>query len=446
MIKGVDVAKYQGNIDWAKAKASGMRFAILKAIDKSNKAEESFERNYQGCIANNIPVGVYNYSYATTKEKAEEDALAMLATIAGKEIKMKVWLDVEDNCQKVLGSYLIQIIKTYQSIIESAGFEFGVYTGLSFYKSFIKPFDTLNCAWWIARYPSTETMLIEQNPSESKKPDIGHQLFAWQYTSKGIIDGIPSKVDTNILYDTSAIPKNETGLTGNGLAQYAIGKLGTPYFYGMKMETLTNTKADTMHRLYPNTVTDAYIQKAKDKGLIGKICVDCSGLIGAYRRKQIGSSQLYQTASKRLDMSTIRDWAVGVVLWKKGHVGVYIGNGYCVEAKGINYGTIKSRVSDTNWSCGLTFDDLSYAYDTKIEAEGKQSNPYPVPTVTLRKGAKSDAVKWLQFELNEAGFDLVVDGDFGTKTQKAVIEYQQSCKIEVDGIVGKVTRGKLLES
>lgn len=444
MIKGIDVSKYQGDIDWAKVKASGIQFAILKAIDKSNRKEESFDRNYAECLKNNIPIGAYNYSYATTTKKAEEDAIALLSVIADKKIKMKVWLDVEDNALKVLGGHLIQIIKAYQSIIESAGFEFGVYTGLSFYNSFIKPYDTLKCDWWIARYPSSESMMIGQNPNEAKKPDIGHPLFAWQYTSKGIIDGVPAKVDVNILYDEKVI-QNESGLTGNGLAQYAISKLGTPYFYGMKMETLTNTKADTMHRLYPDVVNDAYLKKAKEKGLIGRVCVDCSGLIGAYRHKQIGSAKLYSTASKRLPMDKLDDFAIGVVLWKKGHCGVYIGNGYCVEAKGINYGTIKSKVLSTNWTCGLTFDDISYSYDKKIVAEGKKQNPYTMPTRTLKKTHKGEDVKWLQFELNEAGFSLVIDGDFGSKTLQAVKEFQMSCKIEVDGIVGKVTRSKLIE-
>ena len=95
--------------------------------------------------------------------------------------------------------------------------------------------------------------------------------------------------------------------------------------------------------------------------------------------------------------SKINDFAIGTVLWKQGHVGVYIGNGECVEAKGINYGTIKSNVKDTKWKYGLTFDDMSYSYEKTIAGTSKQKNPYVKPVVTLRGGNSSECVKWLQF-------------------------------------------------
>ena len=58
----------------------------------------------------------------------------------------------------------------------------------------------------------------------------------------------------------------------------------------------------------------------------------------------------------------------------------------------------------------------------------------------MRVGNSSECVKWLQFELNEAGYKVVIDGEFGPKTLNAVKQFQKSCKIEVDGLVGKVTR------
>lgn len=58
--KGIDVAKWNGTIDWAKVKKAGIEFAVLKVIDKSNKTEESFIRNYAGATAQGLPVDVYN--------------------------------------------------------------------------------------------------------------------------------------------------------------------------------------------------------------------------------------------------------------------------------------------------------------------------------------------------------------------------------------------------
>ena len=63
---GIDVAKWQGTVDWEKVKKAGKEFAILKVTKKDNKIEESFERNYSGCMAAGIPVGVYRYVYAKT--------------------------------------------------------------------------------------------------------------------------------------------------------------------------------------------------------------------------------------------------------------------------------------------------------------------------------------------------------------------------------------------
>lgn len=231
--------------------------------------------------------------------------------------------------------------------------------------------------------------------------------------------------------------------TGKALAEYAIKKKGTPYFYGSKMTKLTESFMSAMHRSYPNVVTSNYMAKARSKHQVGKVNVDCSGLIGAYRGIQIGSAQLYSSAKKRMPISDVNHFAVGTVLWKPGHVGVYIGNGKCVEAKGIDYGTIESRVSDTNWRYGLTFSDMTYSYSKKISGTSKGKNPYKESVRTLKKGSTGDDVRWTQWELKEAGYDIAIDGVFGPATEKAVKSFQKSCKITVDGIVGKSTRKKL---
>lgn len=233
-------------------------------------------------------------------------------------------------------------------------------------------------------------------------------------------------------------------LTGKGLAEFAKSKKGTPYFYGCKMQKLTESFMAQMHKAYPKTVTTAYMSKARRKKMVGKVCVDCSGLISAYTGKTLGSAQLYSQAHARMNISTWKSWAVGVVTYRQGHVGVYLGNGKVAEAKGIDYGVVITDITKGKWTHGLTFSWISYDYTTKVtEITYKPANPYTEPTRLLVKGCKGNDVKWLQFELIEAGYKIALDGDFGKNTYNALVSFQKSAKIGVDGKCGKETRGAL---
>ena len=83
--------------------------------------------------------------------------------------------------------------------------KFGVYTGLSFYNSHIKPYaKQLTCPFWIARYYNGyNEMYFGVEPNEAYKPNIAHKLYGWQYTSSGKINGIQGNVDVNRRYDIS---------------------------------------------------------------------------------------------------------------------------------------------------------------------------------------------------------------------------------------------------
>lgn len=70
-------------------------------------------------------------------------------------------------------------------------------------------------------------------------------------------------------------------------------------------------------------------------------------------------------------------------------------------------------------------------------------NPYTEPTTTLKSGSKGEGVKWLQWELNQSGAKLTIDGSFGPSTLAAVKNYQKSHGLEVDGKVGPATRKSL---
>ena len=217
-MKGIDVSKYQGTIDWKAVKADGVGFAIIKVIGANGNKDEQFDNNWNGCVANDIPIyGVYNYSYATTVDKAKADAKAVLNALNGRTTT--VWLDIEDSCMKNLGSKIVNIIDNYRLIIESAGCKFGVYTGLSFYNTYLaKHVGKTSYAWWVARYPVTSDMRISSDVNESKKPSISNDVEGWQYSSKGRVSGIKGYVDLNEWY---AVEK-QAKLTNEQVADQVI--------------------------------------------------------------------------------------------------------------------------------------------------------------------------------------------------------------------------------
>jgi GH25 family lysozyme M1 (1,4-beta-N-acetylmuramidase) len=221
-MKGIDISSYQGEIDFSAAAACGVQFVIMKIIKKSLKPDSRFEENWAKATNASCQVqGVYNYSYATSTSKAIFDAKAVLEVLSGRN--PMVWLDVEDSCQKGLKKELIDIIKAYAETIKSAGLDFGVYTGLSFYKDYILPYASdIDYPFWIARYPSDSRMVMTDKPDDKYKPAISHRLYGWQYTSKGAVVGISGNVDLNILYDEIAAPEiSYTVRSGDTLSRIA---------------------------------------------------------------------------------------------------------------------------------------------------------------------------------------------------------------------------------
>lgn len=203
LYKGIDISTYQKNVDYKKLKDAGVQFAILKIINKKLNPDDQFEIHYMGCTTYGIDVSCYNYSYATTIEQARDAANAVLNVLNGR--KMPVYLDVEDNIQKGLGEYLADIINAYQEVIERAGLIFGVYTGMSFYNTYLAPYRAkLKCQnWHIARYYNGyNPMDFSEDPNESYKPNM--LTTSWQYTSSGIVSGINGRVDLDVMY---ALPK-----------------------------------------------------------------------------------------------------------------------------------------------------------------------------------------------------------------------------------------------
>ena len=220
-IKGIDVSAWQGKIDWKTVADYGMGFAILRITEAGNVVDSQFENNLTGCNKYNIPVGVYKYSYAMTIAEIQREARKAVSTLNGRRIQFPVFLDLEHNNQRSLGSESIhKMADAFREIVEAAGYKFAIYCNVDWYEnvicSHLKKYD-----FWIARYPANDDGWLQ----ERLRPDFG---VGWQYSSKAKIPGISGTVDRNVFYkDYSEETEKKEETTVNKLQEHT--KLGDYY-------------------------------------------------------------------------------------------------------------------------------------------------------------------------------------------------------------------------
>lgn len=205
-LKGIDVSSWQGKIDWNKVANYGMDFAILRITEAGNVIDGQFENNFAGCNKHKIPVGVYKYSYAMTIAEIQSEARKVVSVLNGRKIQFPVFLDLEHNNQRTLGSESIhKMADAFRGIVEAAGYKFGIYCNVDWYNtvicSHLKKHD-----FWIARYPANDNGAVV----ERLRPSWG---VGWQCSSKATIPGINTKVDRNVFYKDYAEQKNKEETT-----------------------------------------------------------------------------------------------------------------------------------------------------------------------------------------------------------------------------------------
>ncbi|MCM1539175.1 MAG: hypothetical protein NC254_12365 [bacterium] len=211
---GIDVSRYQGDIDWSAVAACGVQYAFVRVGSVRYGIDTKFDQNMRQAAANGVKTGVYIYSYATTPQEAAAEAVFVLQAIAGYTISMPVAIDIEDSVQRTLSpAQIAEIANTFCAIIENAGYYPIVYGSKNWYLNYIGPiaYDK-----WVAQYNTT--------------CDIEDAAF-WQASSTGRIPGIAGNVDIDYQYkDLSA------SIVGNGFAF----RKGFYYFYeNYKMKTNT---------------------------------------------------------------------------------------------------------------------------------------------------------------------------------------------------------------
>jgi len=200
--KGIDISKYQGNVDFKKVKDTGMQFVIARIGYGmyDNQKDPKFEEYYKGATDNNLPIGVYLYSYALSVEDAEKEADVVLKWLNKRRINLPVYYDIEDKSQQVLSKQtLTDMCIAFCTKIEKAGYWAGIYANKYWLTTFLdSKILEEKYTIWVAQYNTENTY--------KGKYDM------WQYTSSGKVNGINGNVDMNILYRD--IFTNSEGNTG----------------------------------------------------------------------------------------------------------------------------------------------------------------------------------------------------------------------------------------
>ena len=245
---GIDVSEWQEDIDWAKVKAQGVDFAIIRCGYGSNKSkwdDKYFLQNVRGCLNNDIPFGIYLYSYAESLADAKSEAAHALrllkeAGLDPEDLDYPVYYDLEDRCILDATSSNAQILnfaKAFCNAIEDEGYKVGVYANLNWWETYLTSSTYNKWERWVAQYNTI--------------CDYDGEYLMWQCTSSGKVNGISGAVDMNLQYPKQDIGKLVTDSKGvrflrnNGT--YATSEWvryqGKRYYFGADGYALTSQVA-----------------------------------------------------------------------------------------------------------------------------------------------------------------------------------------------------------
>lgn len=217
---GIDVSKWQGKIDWKKVAASGVDYAIIRVgyrtdINGTICEDEYASYNLISAQAAGIKTGVYFFSTAVNEEEAMEEAEWVTDYIAGYSITYPVVYNCEDYSSKSSRMYdLSNEQRTNNAIafmqkIEEEGYDAMLYSG--------KNELVGNVAWDVSvleqKYPIWIAAYSDGAYPAVLKPDYDGACGMWQYTNRGVVDGITGYVDMNVAYfsyDEDAQPEDSS--------------------------------------------------------------------------------------------------------------------------------------------------------------------------------------------------------------------------------------------
>ena len=194
---GIDVSKYNGDINWEQVKNEGVGFAIIRCGYRGSKTgaiveDPYFRKNIEGATSVGMPIGVYFFTQAVDEREAVEEASAVMSLIKDYKLTFPVFVDSESAGGKGRADDLevtqrSKVLQAFCETIRSGGYKAGIYASKNWFN---KRLDVSKLSadnvTWLAEY--------------AEKTSYGGTYQLWQYSSAGRIPGIEGRVDMDLSY------------------------------------------------------------------------------------------------------------------------------------------------------------------------------------------------------------------------------------------------------
>ena len=252
--------------------------------------------------------------------------------------------------------------------------------------------------------------------------------------------------------------------TNAGLVEYATAQLGKPYWYGTFGQTASAALLTQKREQYPDRY-GSYGDECKKQ--YGQKVHDCVGLIKGFlwcdtpdsepiykAAQDVAVSGLFMACPESGSIGTMPDIpGVCVFMRDMSHVGVYIGDGYVVEATGHARGVVKTKLAGRGWGLWGKPRWISYEAAATPAQPAQTTTQSTASTLTvtglplLRYGDKGECVRAAQLLLIGRGYSCGrcgADGEIGQDTYNAIIAFQRASGLQQDGIIGAQTWARLI--
>ncbi len=299
-LKGIDVSKYQKDINWSAVKASGIDFAIIRCgytgtDSLTPQVDPYFSANYTNALQAGIKVGAYYYSCATNVAMAEQEANKVLSILNGIPLDYPVVYDIEYSGHRTMNSEaLADVVSTFLNTMQAAGYKTAVYSSPSIFNSNLSSsrLDVYDrwVAHWGVNMPNFSKPYTMWQCGYGTVPGITTGVVDMDYSYKDYAAVQPTPIPDN---GSNNPPVPATTMKCDTSYPYTFGS-NTTYIY----KITTNLSAPpTASSSNPSAVKVAYYQKTSG-GYLYKITNAGSGSAQITTTAPDGTSVFF-TASGR---------------------------------------------------------------------------------------------------------------------------------------------------